>query len=63
MGIFILILLIEIACSFFIARAMYKSPEKNNYKNPGVAAVIVFIFILAIFLGVSYLLLSVMFQR
>lgn len=48
MGIVILILLIIGLCSFFIARSAYKSQVKNNYKNPNVTAVIVFILSFAI---------------
>ncbi len=48
MGILIVIFLIIGLCSFFIARAVYKSQVKNDYKAPGVTATIVFILSFAI---------------
>lgn len=48
MGILLLILLIIGLCSYFIARMVYKSQVKNNYKAPGVTAAIVFILSFAI---------------
>ncbi len=57
MGIILLILLIIGLCSWFIARAVYKSQVRNNYKNPGVTAVIVFILTFAIIAAAIFFLI------
>jgi hypothetical protein len=56
MGLLVFILLVIGLCSFFISRAVYKSQVRNKYKNPGVAAVIVFILTFAIITGAVFLL-------
>jgi hypothetical protein len=57
MGLLLAILLIIGLVSFFISRAVYKRQVKNNYKNPGTAAVIVFILTFAIITGAVFLLI------
>ena len=57
MGIVILILFIVGLCSYFIARAVYKSQVNNNYKAPGVTATIVFIFSFAIIAAAIFFLI------
>ncbi len=57
MAVVILIVLITVLCSYYISRAVYKRQVKNDFKNPGVTAVIVFILSLAIFLGGIFLLI------
>ena len=57
MGIVLLILLIIGVCSYFISRAVYKSQIKNNYKNPGVTGVIVFILTFAILAAAIFFLI------
>jgi cell division protein FtsX len=53
----IFIVLITGLCSFFISKAVYKKQVKNDYKNPVLTAVIVFILTLAIFLAGIFLLI------
>ena len=57
MPVVILIVLITGLCSFFISRAVYKKQVKNDYKNPMMTAVIVFIISLAILLAAIFLLI------
>jgi cell division protein FtsX len=59
------IILITAFCSFLISRAVYKKQVKNNYKNPAMTAVIIFILTLALFLGAIFLLLinNIRFER
>jgi cell division protein FtsX len=65
MPLIILIVLVTALCSFFISRAVYKKQVKNNYKNPAINAVLVFIITLAIFLGGIFLIVinNVRFER
>ena len=53
----ILIILITGLCSFFISRAVYRKQVKNDFKNPRMTSVIVFILTLAIFLAGIFLLI------
>ena len=65
MGLLLFILLIVGLCSFFIARAVYNSQIRNQYKNPGVTATIVFILSFTI-IGAAILFLifnNIMFKR
>ena len=57
MGILILVLFIIGLCSWFISRAVYKSQVKNNYKNPGLTAGIVFILSFAIIAAAIFFLI------
>jgi len=65
MALLILIVLVTALCSYFISRAVYKKQVKNNYKNPAINAVLVFIITLAIFLGGIFLIVinNVRFER
>ena len=48
MGLLILIILVILAASFFIAQAVYKAQVRNSYKSPLLTASIVFVLSLAI---------------
>jgi uncharacterized membrane protein YhhN len=47
-GILALMLLIIGLCSFFISRIVYRKQVKSNYKNPAIAASIVFVLTFAV---------------
>lgn len=58
MGILILLLLVIGLCAWFISRSVYKKQVKNDYKNPGVTAVIVFILTFSILAVGIFLLIA-----
>lgn len=58
MGILILLLLVIGLCAWFISRAVYKKQVRNDYKNPGVTAVIVFILTFSILAVGIFLLIA-----
>jgi hypothetical protein len=56
MGVFVVIFLIITAISWFISRVVYVKQVKNEYKNPMLAATLVFLLSFVILAGGLFLL-------